>query len=362
MTTTSISELMAEIRLPYALRRVPSATFNTLLPLPEIPQTGDIALAEIESIGKNARLELASGRLCTLHEGDLLVVVFGNRYATKQFEGYARRDGQRSDLLSVGGLCGIVESRHASVGAPTRLRQLGALGDADMRQLRLRDFSLELAPSTKRPSVIAVCGTSMDAGKTYTVASLITGMRRGDVNVAGIKLTGTAAGRDTWSMLDAGACVALDFVDGGYPSTYLCSVPELLEVYRLLTAHAATCDADWIVVEIADGLVQKETAALLRSPAFTSTVDAWVLAASDPLAAMGGVTQLQRLGIKPVAVSGLVSMSALAIREVTEATGVSCVSAKALQRGELNSTILKNNSRTVHVSEPYPQQNGVAQI
>jgi hypothetical protein len=348
--------------LPYALRRVPATTFKTLLPLPEKPQTGDIALAEIESIGKNARLELASGRLCMLHEGDLLAVVFGNRYATKQFEGYARRDGQRSDLLSIGGLCGIVESRHASVGAPTRLRQLGAIGDADMRPLRLRDFSIESAPTTKRPSVVAVCGTSMDAGKTYTVASLITGMRRGDVNVAGIKLTGTAAGRDTWSMLDAGACVALDFVDGGYPSTYLCSLPELLELYRLLTAHAAASHSDWIVVEIADGLVQKETAALLRSASFTSTVDAWVLAASDPLAAIGGVAELRRRGIEPVAVSGLVSMSALAIAEVTEDTGLPCLSAKALQRGELNATIVSNNLRTVNVSEPYPQQNGVAQI
>src|SRR5215469_7208330 len=164
MTTTSISELMGDTRLPYALRRIPATTFKTLLPLPQTPQTGDVALAEIESIGKNARLELASGRLCTLHEGDLLAVVFGNRYATKQFEGYARRDGQRSDLLSIGGLCGIVESRHASVGAPTRLRQLGALGDADKRPLRLRDFSIESAPTAKRPSVVAVCGTSMDAG------------------------------------------------------------------------------------------------------------------------------------------------------------------------------------------------------
>jgi hypothetical protein len=362
MTTTPISELMADMRLPYALRRVPAATFKTLLPLPESPQAGDIALAEIESIGKNARLELASGRLCTLHEGDLVGVVFGNRYATKQFEGYARRDGQRSDLLSIGGLCGIVESRHASVGAPTRLRQLGALGDADKRPLRLRDFSLELISHTKRPRVIVVCGTSMDAGKTYTVASLITGLRCYNFNVAGIKLTGTAAGRDTWSMLDAGACVALDFVDGGYPSTYLCSLPELLDLYRLLMAQAAAHHADWIVLEIADGLVQKETTALLRSQAFVSTVDAWVLAASDSLAAVGGVTHFQRQGIEPVAVSGLVSMSALAMREVTEATGLPCVSAKALQRGELTTTLSKDKPRMVHYADRYAQHNGVARI
>jgi hypothetical protein len=362
MTTTPFSDLIADMRLPYALRRVPVASFQTLLPLPEVPQSGDIALAQIESIGKNARLELASGRLCTLHEGDLLAVVFGNRYATKQFEAYARRDGERCDLLSVGGLCGIVESRHTSVGAPTRLRQLGALGDAGMRPLRLRDFSLESVSRSKRPHVIVVCGTSMDAGKTYTVASIITGLRRNNFNVAGIKLTGTAAGRDTWSMLDAGACAALDFVDGGYPSTYLSSLPDLVELYRLLTAHAVARHADWIVVEIADGIVQKETAALLRSPAFVSTVDAWVLAASDPLAAIGGITQLQRWGIEPMAVSGLVSMSPLAIHEVTEATGRPCLSAKALQRGELTSTLLREKPRIERFNERYAQHNGIAQI
>ncbi len=360
MTTVPFSELIAEMRLPYALRRVPTASFRKLLPLPEIPQPGDIAVAEIESIGKNARLELACGRLCTLHEGDLLAVVFGNRYATKQFEGYARREGERSDLLSVGGLCGMVESRHISVGTPTRLRQLGAMGDAGMRPLRLRDFSLKPVPYAGRPRVIVVCGSSMDAGKTYTAASLITGLRCSNLNVAGIKLTGTAAGRDTWSMLDAGACAALDFVDGGYPSTYLCTLPELVDLYRLLISQAAAHRADWIVVEIADGVVQKETAALLRCPALTSTVDAWVLAASDPLAAVGAVSQLQRCGIEPMAVSGVVSMSPLAMREVTEATGRPCLSAKQLQRGELTARLLQGQARRVQLTISQPRQKEVA--
>jgi hypothetical protein len=354
--TTKFADLVAEMRLPYALRRVSAASFKTLLPLPESPQAGDITLAQIESIGKNARLELAGGRLCTLHEGDLLAVVFGNRYATKQFEGYARRDGERSDLLSMGGMCGIVTSRHSTVSAPTRLRQLGALGDNDGNPLQLRAFSLNPISSAKRPRVIVVCGTAMDVGKTHSAASLIKGLRRKKFKVAGIKLTGTVAGRDTWSMLDAGACAALDFVDGGYPSTYLCSLSELLDLYRLLTAHAGARRADWVVVELADSILQKETAALLCSPLFTSTVEAWVLAASDSLAAAGALNQLRRWRIEPLAVSGLVSMSALGIRETAEATGLPCLSAKELQDGELNSLLSKAPSRTTNA------QTGVADL
>ncbi len=54
----------------------------------------------------------------------------------------------------------------------------------------------------------------MDTGKTYTTMSLILGLGRRGHRVAGIKLTGTAAGKDTWSMIDGGANCAFSFVDG----------------------------------------------------------------------------------------------------------------------------------------------------
>src|SRR5262249_33124608 len=204
------------------------------------------------------------------------------------FEGYARTDGDRCDLLSMGGLCGLVESKHASVPDPSRLRLLGMIGDADGRPLRLREFALPSVPALRKPRVIVICGSSMDAGKTYTAMSLITGLHRHGYRVAAAKLTGTAAGRDTWNMLDAGGCVALAFIDGGFPSTYLCTLEELLDVHNRLVWHAAAQSADWLVVEIADGLLQRETALLLQALRFRATVDAWVLAAGEALAAAGG--------------------------------------------------------------------------
>ena len=221
-------EMRRNLRVSYALRWVPRACIATLLPCPGSPQVGDIVLARVEKIGKNATLELANGRRCTLHEGDLLAVIFGNRYATLQFEGYARANGDCCDLLSMGGLCGLLESKHAKAPEPSKLRLLGALGDANGSSLNLRDFALAPLTQPKRPNVVVVCGTSMDAGKTHTVMSLIMGLRKQEVAVAGIKLTGTVTGKDTWNMLDAGACTALDFVDRGFPSTYLSNLDELL--------------------------------------------------------------------------------------------------------------------------------------
>src|SRR5262249_35355680 len=208
------AEFKETIRIPYALRHVADVNFSNLLPCPEAPAVGDIVLARVEKVAKNANLELGNGRRSGLHEGDIIAAVFGNRYATMQFEGYARTQGTRCDLLSMGGLCGIVTSKHAKVADPTKLSLLGAIGDEEGRPLRMGDHRLAAdhrlahARPGSAPRVLVVCGSSMDAGKTYTVTSSIIGLRGGGYRVAGVKLTGTAAGKDTWNMLDAGACVA----------------------------------------------------------------------------------------------------------------------------------------------------------
>lgn len=339
--------MKAIMRVPYALRRVPEASLCFLLPYSGSPQAGDIALAKIDKIGRNANLELSNGRRCSLHEGDALAVVFGNRYATMQFEGYARVDEDRCDLLSMGGVCGLVESKRTKAADPSKMRLVGFLGDADGRTLNLRQFALAPRPSASQPNIVVVCGTSMDAGKTHTALSLIMGLRQQGFRVAAIKLTGTATGKDTWNLLDAGACVALDFVDGGLPSTYLCSGDELVDLHQLLMAHASSHRPDYVVIEIADGLLQNETAALLQNRRFTRTVDAWVFAAGDPLGAAGGIRVLRKWGIEPLAISGVVSMSALGIRETQLATELPCLTAHSLQCGELNPQLLAVKSASI---------------
>src|SRR5437867_745063 len=97
-------------RIPLALRHVPPGGLARLLPIPTSPRAGDIALARVESIGKNTRLELVGGRPSSLHAGDRVAVVFGNRYASTQFEGYARAKGDACDLLTMAGVCGVCES------------------------------------------------------------------------------------------------------------------------------------------------------------------------------------------------------------------------------------------------------------
>src|SRR5262249_25181018 len=341
---------LAGFRIPSALRRVPREKMAVLLAVPGEPRVGDIALVQVAAIGKNTRLELSCGRQCSLHEGDRLAAVFGNRYATMQFEGYVGCNGDACDMLSMGGVCGRVASKHDKVLEPSRLRLLGAIGDADGQPLRLRDFALAPVHARRLPRVLVVCGTDMDAGKTHTAMSVIIGLRRSGCRVAGVKLTGTAAGRDTWSMRDAGADPVFDFIDGGWPSTFLCSLDELLALHQLLLGHASERGVDWVVMEIADGLLQRETAALLASPAFTAQVDAWLFAAGSPLAAIASLELLRKWGIEPMAITGLLTMSPLSIRETITATRLPCLTAVELQRGALDQRLAEDSKRAIAAS------------
>ena len=330
------------IRWSYAARRVLVPSIVHLLPRPICPQSGDIVLARLEKIGRNKRLELANGRLCSLHVGDTLAVVFGNRYATAQYEGYARSNGDACDLMSMAGVCGLVTSKHDDMFEPSKLRLLGALADGEKCPLNLKHFALAPASGIKPLRVVVVCGSAMDSGKTHTAMSLVVGLRRQDHKVAYIKLTGTASGRDTWSVQDAGATPCLEFIDGGYPSTYLASVRELRDLYSLLVGNATAQGAEWIIVEIADGLLQAETAGLLRDPEFSSSVDCWLLSAGEPLAAIGALQTFRGFGLEPVALSGRFTMSPLGMLETKAATGLRCVTAGEIQAGDLNQDLLQS--------------------
>ena len=104
---------------------------------------------------------------------------------------------------------------------------------------------------------------------------------------------------------------------------------------RALLDHATAQEATIAVVELADGVFQRETAALLRSEFLRGCMSGLVFAAPDAIGALGGVSHLRSLGIEPIAVSGKVSRSPLATAEVTAASGVSALTREALRDSEI---------------------------
>ncbi|MBA3955340.1 MAG: hypothetical protein H0X58_01575, partial [Acidimicrobiia bacterium] len=159
----------------------------------------------------------------------------------------------------------------------------------------------------------------MNAGKTTAAAFLVNGLVGAGLSVGAAKITGTGAGGDVWMMVDAGAIPVLDFTHGGCPSTYRCPAEQVREVLLALTGHLSAAGVDAVVLEVADGVFQTETAALLADSAFAGAVDGIVFAASDALGAVAGVARLRALNHPVVAVSGLLTASPLATREARSA-------------------------------------------
>ena len=104
------------------------------------------------------------------------------------------------------------------------------------------------------------------------------------------------------------------------------------------------------MVEIADGLLQRETHALLHSSAFVSSIDAWAFAAAESMAAVAGVELLRGCGIEPLAISGVIAMSPLGMREAADRSGVACLTGAEIGRGALNEELSRAARRRVPVS------------
>jgi molybdopterin-guanine dinucleotide biosynthesis protein len=283
-------------------------------------RSGDLVLAEVTRVGNHKRLQLADGRFSPLWPGDRIVVACADRYAVDQFHGLARLSEEGADLLAGGGIAGEIVSRNDRVSSGTRLAVLGRLADGEGVPLNVDRYALPPAVPGRPGLVIAVLGTGMNAGKTAACAGLVNGFARLGRRVAAIKATGTGSFGDLWEYDAAGAARVLDFTDVGMASTYRQPPERIVAGLDQLLAHAANCDV--AVVELADGVSQVETAALLSRRDVVARFDGAILAVPEAMAARGGLSWLAERGIAPLALTGLITRAPLAAEEAAEATGL----------------------------------------
>lgn len=328
------------VKYSFTTRIIPFEEMTHYAPLTTPPQIGDVVVAEVLSIGKHSALEMRIGANIPIFPGDTIVGVFGNRYATDQFEGYVPSQPIiECDLLSVGGVCGKVASAHTSMSTPTRLRMLGNVCNQAGEPINQRAFGLPLSTSQPQGEVILVVGSSMNSGKTTTVGTLVRALNRDGFHVAAAKVTGTAAGKDGRYFMGCGARQVLDFTDAGYPSTYMLSIEELHSIYHSLLTNLRASKPDYIILEIADGIFQRETRMLLESGLLRSTVDHIFFAAGDSLAVECGIRHLNEQGWYPRAVSGAITQSPLMMGEAEAATGIRCLTIDQMMEGEASALL-----------------------
>lgn len=307
------------------------------------PTVGDIAVFEVVSIGKHKTIQGADKRNAAIYPGDHIMAAFGTRYATGQFEGYVEMNHfQEYQVLGAGGTVGIIHSMHqkfTSIG-PTQLKLIGYAVDARGEILNTKKVRQpELLPYTgvaqTLTNIILSIGSSMDSGKTTTAAHLVRGLKKNGLKTGFIKLTGTVYTKDCDLNYDNGADLVTDFSAMGFPSTYLCELNELLDLHETLLMKINARELDYVVIEIADGLFQRETEMLLTQSRFMSGVDAVVFSAGDSLSAVQGVKTLQEMNIHPAALSGLFTASPLLIKEVKSKLNLPIFTIDQLAAGEL---------------------------
>ncbi len=319
----------------FTTRRVERSFATMITPCGAQPQVGDLILARVDAIGHHANLHLRNGRRRHLFVGDEIIVAYGNRYASSQFEAQVPETYGPCHLVAGGGMASRALSWHRRIAkGPTHITPLGRVAFSDGTPMNLRHFALEpQGQIAATPPTIAVLGTAMDSGKTQSACYLARGLISAGLRVGYAKVTGTGAGGDIGWLEDAGANPVLDFTDMGLPSTYRTSLAEIESILGTLVEHIAAAGVDAILIEIADGLLQPETRALLQSPVFNRYVGGIVLAARDAMGACAGVHALQaHCATEVIALSGALAASPLQVSEAQQA-----LSLEVLDRAELAS-------------------------
>ena len=303
----------------FTSRRVPMQDMRALETGPVTPVAGDLVLARVEQVGRLQRLELTTGRKAAIFPGDEVVVAYGNRYAPDAYEAEVPDDLSDCDLAAGGGIASLVLNSNAvweSKGSPTRLRPIGLVTDSEGHPINLKRFALPVRPLHNRHvPVIAVCGATMNSGKTTTVAGIVRGLTQKGMRVGAAKVTGTGSGNDYWKFVDSGAAHTLDFTDAGMATTYLADIDHVVRGAEAVVAELIVRGCNAIILEIADGVHQRETHALLSHPRMQALADRWVYAADSAASAAVGSQVMSGCGLSVTAISGLLTASPLAMRE-----------------------------------------------
>lgn len=315
-------ERLSQAKRAYSTRRVPRSAIKTLITGGVTPKAGDLVLAQVVKLGSHTKLELPSGRRAAMNPGDEIIVAYGDRYAPDQYESYVPDDLGACHLAAAGGIASRAASWHDRLSGPTQIKPLGLLGCADRRPLNLADFALKTTFAPLPEHIYIVFGTSMNAGKTTTVAALVKGFTEAGHKVGAAKITGTAAGGDPWLMRDYGAQDVLDFTDAGYATTFNVDPNHIIQAAGNLVRTLAKRGCTTAILEVADGLYQSETAALAQMEALKSILTGTFFAAGDAMGAVSGATELTAMGHKVLGISGAMTRSPLAAREVSAACDI----------------------------------------
>jgi hypothetical protein len=296
-----------------------------------------VAARVLNNKSRYNQLELTSGRMATVNQGDVIVGALGHRKALRGYSGHlptSLKPGDTIQILNIGGVLGICDSANPDVGPPFDCEVLGTvlsfpyLGERIGVPARagLDVLGKDTVLDTNGVPVVALAGTCMDSGKTAAACAIVGRLRHLGLHVAACKATGVSLRRDVLAMEDAGASETMIFSDFGIVTTTADNGPELT---RALLSGLAKHKPDVIVLELGDGLLGAYgVGAILSDPAIRDALTSVVLCANDPVSAWGGTELLRKeFKIEPALVTGPATDNDVGIQQINERCNLPAVNA-----------------------------------
>ena len=250
--------------------------------------TGDFVVCRVlDQPSLPHSIESTKGRMVEVIADDPVVGALGVRSATLEAMGdwRATEDDLRVHALTRAGVIGRATS--VTPFARPNLVPLVYRGHVllDGNKATMAGCVPDVERVELEAPVVIVIGTSMSAGKTTSVITVVRRLVRMGLRVAGTKVTGVARYREILGMADAGADPVADFVDAGLPST-ICEP----DVYRRALEHVlsrlAVADPDVVVVECGASPLEPYNVDLAED-VLRDNVRCTILCASDPYAVVG---------------------------------------------------------------------------
>jgi hypothetical protein len=257
-------------------------------------------------------VEAASGRPMVIAPGDVFLSTPGHRDATRWVGGGVPAGGLVPDhRYWVLADCGIVGELFGESPAAQpylgEVKYLGTLHDEKDHDLNLRQFALARAEGAADygASLFVLVGTSAESGKTTAgLAVLDSLLHQGQSTVVALKATGTASVRELMTYRDFGAVEAFDFVDFGLPATSPAKRTDIAEVFEHMLDVCLSTPADAVIIECGSDMLGVNVPTFLHCLRRRRSEFKLILAAADPLGALGGKMVLKDMGLDVDLITG----------------------------------------------------------
>lgn len=300
---------------------------------------GDYVAGQV--VGKSNmlyRVELCSGRIAPVLEGDILIGSLGRREATLEGVGNWESIGDdgKFHALTSAGLFGKLTSQSHLFPDLMRMNYKGHVFRNN--KICMKDFVTYTKRCALSIPIIMIIGTSMSSGKTTSGRIIVHELKRMGYRVTAAKFTGAARYRDILSYEDAGADNIFDFVDVGLPST-VCREEEFKNAMVELIARISQTKSDILVAELGASPLEPYNGSTAMDFLEKSS-PVVILSALDPYAVLG---VQKAFGMKPDLITGPAANTDAGIALVEKLSGVKTLNLMRRRSLPLLREFLTNN-------------------